>query len=364
MRHPLWILNSFLLILTLFILLFVAMSRQPIPAREDIEPTEEVKPIKQAALKINVKKIYEDDLFGTYKKEFEPPKEPSIVEPFPRPPKPKIAQEPKQPAPTFFDPLNVTLKGITVLSNNSTKNRAIIADNKTNVERVYKEGDTVSDAQLARILPHKIILLRSNGQQEVLYLRERDAQDDTSYQALNDWDSIITKEGDNHYTIDKHLFTQRIPSLAHFIDILDITTLYKKGASIGCRIGTVEDNAFARSLGLQKSDIILAINSIPTKSKEGRFSIYTKIKELSPGDTITVTLQRQRQEIKHTYAIQKTKTMEQREKKSVTKNISSEQLQKEKRSLLQKKHEFAPTVQEIRARERKNMMQKGKQKTN
>lgn len=52
----------------------------------------------------------------------------------------------------------------------------MIADNKTNQEGTFKVGDTVQDAQLIRIFSNKIILLRNNGQQEVLYLREQDAK--------------------------------------------------------------------------------------------------------------------------------------------------------------------------------------------
>ena len=41
-----------------------------------------------------------------------------------------------------------------------------------------KTGDVIEDAQLMRIFSNKVVLVRSNGQQEVLYLREKDAKTD------------------------------------------------------------------------------------------------------------------------------------------------------------------------------------------
>jgi len=98
------------------------------------------------------------------------------------------------PKPKFLDPLDITLKGIIVLVHNDSKNRAIIADNKTNKELTYKVGSAIEDAQLIRILSNKVIFLRSNGQQEVLYLREKDAELDPVYTIIDNWDGIIQKE--------------------------------------------------------------------------------------------------------------------------------------------------------------------------
>lgn len=178
MKYPLWILNSSLLFFTLLVLCFAFVSRQRVPVRESIVPEEAAPLFDQESLKINIAKIYENDLFGTYVKEMPTPTEDQKVgEALPPPPTPKAPVTPEIPRPQFLDPLNISLKGIIVFVHDSSKNRAIIENNQTKQEASYQLGNNIEDAQLIRILSNKVIFLRSNGQQEVLYLKERDAQD-------------------------------------------------------------------------------------------------------------------------------------------------------------------------------------------
>ncbi len=363
MNRPLWILNSFLLLCIFFTLIFILFSRPAVPLKKSIEISESGQPLKESELKISTKKIYEHDLFGTYEKEMPTPQEQDLIGPMPQPPMPKMVAIPEPPKPEFFDPLNITLKGITVVLNNSAKNRAIIADNKTNTERIYKEGDAIEDAQLVRILNNKVIFLRSNGQQEVLYLREKDAQADPSYKATGEWQEVVQKIGENMFLVNADLFVQRVNNLAHFIDIFDITTLYKKGASIGVRIGHPEDDAFAQSLGLQTGDLITAINGIPTTSTANRVAIYKKITSMNEDDTVIVTAQRNNEEIMLHYTLQDFRPVKEADtsiESTTQATLRPERLKQEQKKILEEKYKFAPTAQDIREQERRNMLQQGR----
>ena len=76
-------------------------------------------------------------MFGTYKKE-EPLIRPVVQpSPVPEPPKPQTVFVPEQSAQKFLEPLNITLKGIVVVSAGDKKNRVIISDNRTDQERMY-----------------------------------------------------------------------------------------------------------------------------------------------------------------------------------------------------------------------------------
>ncbi len=365
MNRPLWILNSFLLLCILFTLIFILFSRPTIPTKKSIEPTESARPQTEESLKIATKKIYEEDLFGTYEKEMPKPEEEGFVGPMPPPPTPKPVTVPEPPKPEFFDPLNISLKGITIVINDSNKNKAIIADNKTNVERIYKEGDMIEDAQLVRILSNKVIFLRSNGQQEVLYLREKDAQEDPSYKSIGDWDDVVQKVGEENFLINADLFAQRVKSLAHFIDMFDITTAYKKGASVGCRIGQLEGRALAHSVGLETGDIVTIINGIPTTTTANRVAIYKKITSMNEDDGVDLAVQRNNQEIMLHYTLQDFRA--EKEVSAVAAQTPTQQilppeiLRQEQRNILEQKYKFAPTAQEIRERERRNMLQQGRQ---
>ncbi len=109
-------------------------------------------------------------------------------------------------------------------------------DNRTNKESSFKMGDIVEDAQFIRIFSNKVILMRANGQQEVLYLREKDAKFDPTYANIDGWEGVITRTRPYHYTINTPEFINRIQSLGQFIDTLEVITAYRQGESVGCRV--------------------------------------------------------------------------------------------------------------------------------
>ncbi len=338
------------------------VSRVPMPEREGIEPVY-ISPKKDHKFDINIRKIYEDDLFGTYKKELKPIKQ-DFTTPFPEPPPPQATAMPEVSAPEFLDPLDITLKGIVVISRNDTKNRAIIADNKTKREDMYKVGDIIEDAQLIRIFRNKVVFLRSNGQQEVLYLREQDAKFDPAFAIIDGWDNVIQKVSENNYLIDPNEFVFRITNLAQLIDVLGLTGAYQKGKSIGCRVGNLGTESLGVYLGLQVGDIILTINDVPAINTPNRLKIYNDVIALPLHETITVELLRNKQKRILTYTLQElgADSLEGYTKKTAAQVPSVIQPLKEERreAILKQKHKFAPTMKEIRARERANMFEKGK----
>jgi type II secretory pathway component PulC len=362
MKHPFWIVNSLLFFLVILTFIFMYFSRVKIPERESIDPVY-VPSKKDLKLDINIRKIYEDDLFGTYIKEIKPIQQ-DLVTPFPEPPSSRVTTMPTEIIPEFLEPLDITLKGIVVISTNDTKNRAIISDNKTKREDMYKVGDNIEDAQLIRIFRNKVIFLRSNGQQEVLYLREQDAKFDPAFAIFDGWDSAIKKVSDDNYLVDPKEFIFRITNLAQLIEVLGLTTAYQKGKSIGCRVGALMPKSVGVYLGLQSGDIILTINDIPATDTKNRLEIYNNIITLPLHEVITVELLRNKQKKVLKYTLQELDVDKQgyiKEAPFTQVSPIIKPLQKEQREeILRQKQKFAPTMKEIRARERANMFEKGK----
>lgn len=361
MRQPFWIVNSALLLLACITAGFIYFSRPEIPARENIEPTPYRMPTQTESSKVNINKIYEYDLFDTYQKELVPTEAPGQIGPMPEPPAPMAIRIPEEPKPQFIEPLPISLKGIIIVLSDDTKNRAIIMDNRTNKEASFKVGDMIEDAQLIRIFSNKIILMRANGQQEVLYLREKDAKLDPTYAAIDGWDGVITRTSDYHYTINTAEFINRIQSLAQFIDTLEVTTAYRQGQSVGCRVSNVGAGSLGQALGLTKDDLILKVNDTSVAETSNRLAIFKEISELKTNDTITVTLLRNNQEITLNYLLQEVRTG--RKQEVGQKKPSPERIAEEQRKQLEQKGTFAPTLKEIRDREKANMLEKGKRPT-
>jgi type II secretion system protein C len=360
MKHPFWILNSALAFLLAIALLFIVFSRQKTPHREPIETDISSQRIKQDEIKINLSKIYENDLFDTYQKEFPKAPTPRVEIPFPQPPAPERPKIPAIPTPEFLDPMNVTLKGIVVIAGDDTKNRAIIQDNQTKSEQTYKVGNSIGDAQLIRIFNNKVVFLRTNGQQEVLYLRERDAASDPAYSELLGWQQIIRKIDAYNFAVNPKTFIERIQNLAQFIDMLDLSTAFQKGQSIGCRVGAVKPNSLGDALGLQTGDIITQVDDINAFDTQHRFNIYKNILAKKPNESISVQLLRNGKSITLVYTLEDFSSLETTVESNPAQQLALEEKIKEKQiKALQQKQTLAPNLKELRKRERQNMLSKG-----
>jgi len=356
MKHPIWIINSTLLVLILCAVVFVLFSHVSLPEREDIEPSYQSSVKKDKKLQINIGQIYSADLFGTVAAT---EKADEQEKPFPLPPEPQTAEIPDLPQPQFLDPLDISLKGIFVVSTDSTKNRTIIADNKTKNEATYKIGDTIGDAQLMRIFGNKIILLRSNGQQEVLFLREQDAKMDIGYASTDEWSLVVQPISGTLYMVDPSAFAHAIPDLGQFIEMLHLITAYKQGISIGCRVGTLDEKSIGTALGLQAGDIVTDIDGIPATTMEERLKIYESVLSKKQNDKITVNLMRNQQELTLQYILKE--LLPQGANPEIPENQSRIQKleEQEKVNIVKQKYKFAPTLEDIRKRERRNMLEKG-----
>ena len=359
MRHPLWIINSILLLLVGLAFLFVYFSQVSIPQQEDIEPALYSTLKKEKHLQINISKIYEADLFGSYQTTLA--QEDKLMEPvFPQPPEPQITEIPELPKPQFLDPLDITLKGIFIVNNDGTKNRIIVSDNKTKKESTHKIGDKLGDAQLIRIFNNKIMLLRSNGQQEVLYLREQDAKFDAGYSMIDEWNLVVKQMSNDSFIVDPIAFVKRVQDLGQLIEMLHLITAYKQGISIGCRVGKLDEKSIGTALGLQPGDIITAIDGIQANNMENRLKIYQNILHKKEEKLIVVQMLRNKEEIVFEYRLREMVPEEGQKETPQNQFLLQKIEEEEKRKILQQKYEFAPTLQDIRNRERQNMLEKGK----
>lgn len=358
MKHPFWIINTGLLFFVLLATAFIYFSRLTLPKRESIEPSE-IAPRKELKVAINIQKIYENDLFDTYTKELPKAQKLDLVIPFPNPPAQERIAAPKIIEPEFLDPLQITLMGIIVVGSNDTKNRAIIREDKTKQEGTYKVGDIIQDSQLIRIFKNKVILLRLNGQQEVLYLRETDAKSDVAYTQENQWENIIKKSGEHTYIINPETFVERVTNLSRFIEIINTTTAYHKGKSVGLKVGQLGAQSLGALLGLQKGDIITSINNISTESTEERLAIYKNIIHTPMGHSVKVKLSRKNRDIILTYTLQDfikiEKETAQHTEPQQTAFISHKNTYNSKKQ----HYAFAPTVNKIRKTDHQMMLEKG-----
>ncbi|HBY05823.1 MAG: hypothetical protein UV38_C0003G0204 [candidate division TM6 bacterium GW2011_GWE2_42_60] len=300
MTSPLWILNSSLTLMCILSSFFMIFMRTDVPRRTTLTTSVPTVQIESDVSKVNPAIIYEHDLFGTfiYQTAPEKPAHEEIIIPVP----PSIEEAPayKRAEADFLPPLQIKLKGI-LLNSNALYSRAIIANTKTKSEKLYKIGDLVEDATIIHIYKNKIALVRSNGQQEVLFLNEEMAQSDPIYQGDRIWATLITQTGNSTFSIDSRGFKKKIQSVAQILELLDITTAFDKGKCIGCRVGQINQGSFGSLMGLQYEDIITLVNGIETTNPNNRVKIYQVIRNAGGNQTIDVEIMRNGESKKLSY---------------------------------------------------------------
>ncbi len=365
MKSPIWILNSTLLIFYLIIIGIIFLVRQEIPSRKSLRPEIITTPIKKEVSKINLARIYENDLFNTLIKIAPPvlPVEETAVA-VPRLPSLKPIPVPQKPVLQFLPPLPISLKGI-IFSTNEQENRAIIANNKTKQEGLYKIGDKIEDADLIRIDRHKAILIRSNGQQETIFISQSDAQNDPIYTQETPWTFVVKKVSESLFIVDPKSFIRRVTSLAQFMDMLDVTTAFEHGISIGCRVGKMDPLSIGPALGLQPNDIITSINDKPTTTTRDRVAIYNEIKNLTRDATITVKLVRNGAEQTYSYSLEKIAKEEETQELALGSSILEQPRQADAASteMLTQANHFNAPLQDIKKRDKSMMLRNGGRQT-
>ena len=362
MISPLWMLNSALAIISIVTLVIIMLTQEQIPARTTLKPDPALQRKKDTSKIVDITRIYQNDLFGTYITPQPPqPEEPPRILPLPEPPAFKPALAPLPSKPEFLAPLPLVLKGI-IIATNDQDTRAIIAETQSGKEALYNVGDIVEDAELIHISSDKIIFIRSNGQQEVLFLSAKEAKADALYTIDAPWTSVVQRVSNTMYTIDPKTFAARIKSVAQLLDALDMTTVFQNGLSVGCRIGKLSQQSIGIALGLRDNDIIVSVNEIPTTTTSSRIAIYDAIKDLALGGIINVKLLRANQEQLLQYKLESFESEEKQEAVIVGTPLPPKTPRNEQIiNLLAQEPELDTSVQQIKKRDRMAMLRQGGQ---
>lgn len=358
MNQPFWKLNLGLLIiagsLLALMLLYSIKLHKPVSLQIN-EPIALTLEHKQELL--DAAKIYQEDLFRTY---IAPQPEKSAtsepVKPLPQPPEPIVKTPPAIEPAKIVEPLPLTLTGIFMMHDDA-QNRAIISNTKSQEESIYKVGDEIEDAQIIKILPHSVVLIRSNGQREMMYISQDAATADSLKLAPKDWSRMVRRISENNYIVDKDECANVIKNISILIDLFNLATAYKQGVSIGIKIGNFESSSIATSFEFTPGDIVTKINNMPVTTTPERLAVYKEIMRMNNGTTFTIEYIRNGQTALKTITFDAIVPP----LMSITKNEPSEKqqglIEKEQRlAALKQREKFAPTLRDIRQREQENII--------
>ena len=349
--------------------MFFSNQELPKPKKVTQNKTSTTAPKKVGS--ISLSKIYENDLFDTIKQPLPEIHEAAHLQDAPTAPSKSNPVIPVEPAEQALPALKISLKGIMVINDNS-KNIAIIADNATTKEKNYKTNDMIQDAQIIKIFNNRVLLIRSNGQEETLYLSDKDVlTHPLTIQEKAEWSGLVAKAQDNVYEIDPIKLKTVIPNLSTFIDMFDIVTVFKEGKSIGCRIGGFDKKSLSHALGLENYDLITQINGHAVTTFDERLAAYDELMKLTLNDSFTAEITRNKAPIKITYKLASLENslLESLlktnpaggEKIGIIETLTPEELEQHQIAMLKEKYQFAPTMQEILLQQKKAMLHEGQE---
>ncbi len=302
MKQQMWLLNSSLLVLLLiaWIVSLLLYIESPLVKKNGFATIASASMIQESLLAPDhFDAIFTYDLFGAVvvsKQTGLGPK--SFVTPVPEQPPIEEEEPPVPPKQEFIDPLPLTVKGI-ILSSDETHDVAMIED-ETKKESLYHLGDAIKDGTIIKIVRDRVVILRTNGQQEIFFLRKDDVPRDMSSEAA--WVNVVKKIDDHTFAIDRENFLKVVPSLGNFIERTSIIgTIYENGKPLGIRIGQLDPHEVGAMLGLKIGDIIVSINGVSVVEERNRLQIFEQIKTMSRGDQLMVRSIRDKKEETFTY---------------------------------------------------------------
>ncbi len=304
MKQHLWAVNSFLFILLCGTLASIFLLEQPIPQHRPLPPIEEEK--EKTKTPPPLEALYgPNDLFGL----FVPPTSSGVkTTDIPKPPQfspPPPPQVPKSPALKLVSPLAITISGIIFSPKHPDKSVAMIADD-TNKEVMYHLGDTIKDGMIIKISQDRVVILRSNGQQETFFLRKDITLDSLSGEKADkdsEADKLARSTGENTYDLSLEVFNSKIQSVADFLDEFDLMPIYEKGEITSFKISTKTPSIFHTSLGFMDGDLVTKINNLHITDMKNRVKIYETLKNIQPRDKISVTVLRKKASIDKTITV-------------------------------------------------------------
>lgn len=294
---PLWFINFFLIIIFTIFISFIGLNKDNkikyIPIKKTI-----VNNVKSDINNnIDFPSVLDRDIFNAMpvipeeekRPKIQPVKAFNIIE-IPNPPEKIEKKSIHEDSENFLPPLQLTIKG-TIITDNSRNNRVFIENNRTKDEKGYSIGDLIEDSQIVYIGKIKVIFIRSNGQQEIIFVNKASQYEDDKKNKIL-WNKIIEEDEEfNLIKIDLRLLEKKVHTIGHFLDELSLITYFEKDIPVGCQVGRGDKGSLADHLKLEAGDIIKSINHISVATQDSRIQIYESLFNLNDNKSIKIIVE-------------------------------------------------------------------------
>ncbi|MFP4032564.1 MAG: type II secretion system protein GspC [Desulfococcaceae bacterium] len=204
-------------------------------------------------------------------------------EPKPEPEPPKSLDELKQ------SDLELQLYG-TVIGDPKIS-YAVIRDLKARQQELFRVGDTIRDATIQRILRNKIVL-RRNGEREVLQLADRGAPRRRPVARRPVARSGGAQATTQRIAVSRARVNQAMNNLGGLMKQARIRPHFRNGKPDGLTLSRIRRGSIFGQLGLRSGDIIQGVNGQPVRTVDDALSFYQGLKS---SDQVSLEIRRRGQ---------------------------------------------------------------------
>lgn len=202
-----------------------------------------------------------------------------------------VQEEPEAEENTELEETKLKLKLWGTVSGNSKRAYAVIEDTKERKQNLYREGDTIQNAVVKKILREELIL-SVNGKDESLKMEEKKSgprsggigQDRPGVgpaSTLSPPSEADTDSESRKVALKRAEVEEAISDVNNLMQQVRIRPHFKNGKPDGLTLTRIRPDSIFRKLGLRSGDVLTGIDGNPIESVDDALKFYNSLKTSS-----------------------------------------------------------------------------------
>ncbi|MDY6954729.1 MAG: type II secretion system protein GspC [Thermodesulfobacteriota bacterium] len=192
--------------------------------------------------------------------------------------------------------LKATLLG--TVSGDSKNAVAIIQEGARKTQSLYKEGDSVEEATILKILRGKVIL-RVGDKNQVLNMEENTRSSSTPERSRRSSRSDRPTGRSTTITLDRSTVTKSLEDINQLLSQVRVRPHYRDGKADGLMLSQIKPNTVFTKMRLRNGDVVQKVNGKPITSPDDIMEFY---EELRSGSKVSLDISRRGRNRNLTYS--------------------------------------------------------------
>ncbi|NVM21198.1 MAG: PDZ domain-containing protein [Desulfobacterales bacterium] len=163
---------------------------------------------------------------------------------------------------------------------------AIIKEINKKTQSLYREGDTIQNATIIKILRGKVIL-RIGSKNQILTMEEGRTSSRQTRQTRRPGDQL-TQPGTT-ISLDRSMVSKTLQNISELISQVRIRPHFSGGKADGLMLSQIRSNSLFTKMGIRNGDIVQRVNGKMITSPDDIIGFY---KELNTGSKVSMEIKR------------------------------------------------------------------------